>query len=263
MMRIFVMTDLEGVAGVASFEGDAYAGAPRLDRARMLLTREVNAAVVGLLDAGAGEVVVMDGHGSEGVVYEELDPRASLIHGRPLSPRWMEEIEGCAATIFIGQHAMAGVPDGNLNHTQDSRTTASITLNGELIGEIGQWALFAGARGVPAIFLSGDEAACREFTVLVPEAPTAAVKRGLGRNSAVSVSAAEAQRRIREGARLALQRHRQRPFAPLTRKAPYVLERRFFSTASVEPYLGRPGVQIVDALTVRIRADDLGAIIYT
>jgi D-amino peptidase len=262
-MRVFVMTDLEGVAGVASFEGDAYAGAPRLERARELLTAEVNAAVTGLFDGGAGEIVVMDGHGDGGVVYGDLDPRASLVHGRPLSPRWVDELDGCAAAIFVGQHAMAGTADGNLNHTQDSRTTACISLNGETIGEIGQFALLAGAHGVPAIFLSGDEAACREFTTLVPGTVTAAVKRGLGRNSAVSVSAVEARRRIREGARLALERHRTQPIAPLTRTPPYVLERRFFTTASVEPYLGRPGIEIVDELTIRARGNDLGAIIYT
>lgn len=44
-MRIMVMTDLEGAAGVVSFARDVYAGAPRLERARMLLTAEVNAAV--------------------------------------------------------------------------------------------------------------------------------------------------------------------------------------------------------------------------
>jgi D-amino peptidase len=262
-MRVFVLTDLEGAAGVASFERDVYAGAPRLEKARALLTAEVNAAVAGLYEGGAGEVVVMDGHGDGAVVFEDLDPRASLIHGRPLSPRWVDELAGCAAAIFVGQHAMAGTADGNLNHTQDSRSTASISLNGETIGEIGQFALLAGARGVPAIFLAGDDAACREFAALVPGAHTAAVKRGLGRNSAVSVSAVEARRRIREGARLALERHRATPVAPVTRRPPYVLERRFFTTASVEPYVGRPGFEIVDQLTIRVRGDDLGAIIHT
>jgi D-amino peptidase len=262
-MRIFVMTDLEGAAGVVSFARDVYSGAPRLDRSRMLLTAEVNAAVAGLVEAGADEVVVMDGHGDGAVLFEELDARASLLHGRPFSPRWVNELDGCAAAIFVGQHAMAGTPDGNLNHTQDSLSTTSISLNGEVIGEIGQFALLAGLHGVPAIFLSGDEAACREFVALVPGAVTAAVKRGLGRNSAVCVSAPEARRRIREGARAALEGHRSRPIAQLTRKPPYVLERKFFATSFVEPYVGRPGVEIVDDLTVRVRGNDLGAIIYT
>jgi D-amino peptidase len=257
------MTDLEGAAGVVSFERDVYPGGSRLERSRMLLTGEVNAAVAGLFEAGAGEVLVVDGHGDGGIVFEELDARASLLHGRPIGPRWLGELEQCAAAIFVGQHAMAGTPDGNLNHTQDSLSTTWIRVNGETIGEIGQFALLAGTRGVPAIFLSGDEAACREFAALVPGGVTAAVKRGIGRNSAVCVSTVEARRRIREGARLALERHRGKPIAPLTRTPPYVLERRFFTTASVEPYVGRPGVEIVDELTVRVRSKDLGEIIYT
>jgi D-amino peptidase len=112
------------------------------------------------------------------------------------------------------------------------------------------------------VFLSGDEAACREFAALVTSGTTAAVKRGLGRDSAVSLPAAEARRRIRDGARLALERHRASPVVPVTRRPPYVLERRFFTTASVEEYLGRPGIETVDEFTIRARGDDLGAIIY-
>ena len=34
---------------------------------------------------------------------------------------------------MIGQHAMAGVLDGNLHHTQNSRAVESYTLNGRPI----------------------------------------------------------------------------------------------------------------------------------
>ncbi len=169
-----------------------------VERANRLLTAEVNAAVDGLEAAGATEVIVMDGHGPGAIVYEELDPRASLIHGRPASPRWRDEVRGCDATVFVGQHAMAATPDANMNHTQDERSITSISLNGELIGETAQWALYAGSWGVPAIFLAGDEAACREFEALVPGGVTAAVKRGLGRSTAVSVSAQRARKLIRD-----------------------------------------------------------------
>ena len=60
---IFVMTDLEGVAGVVSFASQTYSGAPNMEKAKSLLTAEVNAAVSGLIEAGADEIVVMDGHG--------------------------------------------------------------------------------------------------------------------------------------------------------------------------------------------------------
>ncbi|GAH88087.1 unnamed protein product, partial [marine sediment metagenome] len=42
-MKVFMMTDLEGVAGVVSFTEHTYAGAPHASVAERLLTGEVNA----------------------------------------------------------------------------------------------------------------------------------------------------------------------------------------------------------------------------
>jgi D-amino peptidase len=161
---------------------------------------------------------------------------------------------------------MAGVPDGNLNHTQNSRAIISISLNGKLIGETGQFALLAGSYGVPVIFLSGDEAGCREAAALLPGITTVAVKQGLGRNSAVSIGAVRAREMIREGAVKAVERHRASPLAPLSWPGPYVLEKRYFSSDLTEQYRDAArcdtSIEIVDPLTVRIRKPDLRAIVY-
>jgi D-amino peptidase len=265
-MKAFVMTDLEGVAGVVSFADQTTPESRYGEHARKLLTAEINACVLGLLESGASDVLVLDGHGAGGVVFEELHPDARLIHGRPLAPEWREMIQGMDVALMVGQHAMAGTPRGNLNHTQDSRSITSYTLNGKLIGETAQFALFAGSYGVPLIFLSGDEAACREAEDLVPGITTAAVKKGLGRNSAVSLSAPRSREVIQGGVRRAVTRHRSGPITPLRWPGPYVLEKRFFSTDHVETYrelaLANPSIEIVDSLTVRIRSDDIRAIIF-
>ncbi|SVC79427.1 uncharacterized protein METZ01_LOCUS332281, partial [marine metagenome] len=52
MMKIFMCTDIEGIAGVVSFPDQSYEGGKYHDQAKRLATREVNAAVDGLLDAG-------------------------------------------------------------------------------------------------------------------------------------------------------------------------------------------------------------------
>jgi D-amino peptidase len=257
-----MMTDLEGVAGVVSFTDQAYADAPYLERARSLLTAEVNSAVEGLLEAGAEDVVVMDGHGAGAVVFEEMHEKASLIHGRPLPPTWIDEVAGNDAVIFVGQHAMAGVASGNMNHTQNSRGITHIKINDRLIGEFGQFTLLAGTCGVPAIFLSGDEAACREAEELVPEIVTVSVKRGIGRTAAVTLSGPEAQRRIREGVIRALEKHRKTPVEPLRMTGPYVLEKRYFSTDLPEKYKNRSDVTFIDPLTVQITGENLRDIIY-
>ncbi len=264
MKKVYVMTDLEGVAGVVSFLSQTYAEGKYYEQARRLLTAEVNAAVEALVASGVEDVLVCDGHGPGAVVFEELHPAAKLLHGRPVPPRRLREevLKGYDACMMIGQHAMAGVPDGNLNHTQSSRTTDYIALNGRRIGEIAQFALHAGALGVPLIFLSGDEAACREAEALVPGITTAAVKKGLGRNSAISLSAAEARGRIGEGVREALRRHEADPIAPLVWPGPYVLERRYFHSDSADAAADAPGAERVDAQTVRYRSEDILEIIY-
>ena len=74
-MRVYVMTDLEGVSGVWSIEEQCVPSGREYDLARRLLTAEVNAAVEGLLAAGATEIVVADGHGAGGLYFPDLHPR--------------------------------------------------------------------------------------------------------------------------------------------------------------------------------------------
>jgi D-amino peptidase len=262
--KIFVLTDLEGVAGVASFRDQTFPEGKYYEAAKRLLTAEVNAAVAGMVAAGVEDVLVFDAHGPGGIVFEELHPAAQLLHGRPLAPweRIQPVVAEYDAAMVIGQHAMAGVTTGNLNHTQNSRAVDYYRLNGRPIGETAQFALFAGALGVPVIFLSGDEAACREAEELNPGIVTVAVKRGLGRESAISLSAAEARRRIREGVERALARHRADPLPPLRWPGPYELEMRFFATTDADARAAQPGAERVDGQTVRFRSDRILDLIY-
>ena len=263
-MKILMGTDLEGVAGVVSFADQTYRDAKHCDRAQRLLTAEVNAAVEGLLAAGVEDILVNDGHGPGGIYFEDLHPKARLLHGRPAAPRErlapiVSEYDAC---VMIGQHAMAGVKTGSQNHTQSSRMIDYISLNGHRIGEIAQFALYHGALGLPLIFLSGDQDACAEVKALIPEVATVSVQQGVGRNSAISLSAPEARRRIREGIQEAVQSHRNHPIPPLRWKGPYLLEKRLFFTDVADAVAGRPGAERVDSQTVRFRSTDIRDIIY-
>ena len=198
------------------------------------------------------------------MVCEEIHPAARLLHGRPGVPRAIRDAVACEYDVcmMIGQHALAGTVDGNQNHTQDSLSVDYYRLNGRPIGEIGQFALYQGALGLPLIFLSGDEAACREVEDLIPGITTVAVKKGLGRGSAISLSPTEARRRIREGAAEAIRRQRQSPLPPLVLPGPYELEIRFFHTDTVDGLVRRPYIERLDSQTVRLRSDDIRDIIF-
>ena len=263
-MKVLMMTDLEGVAGVVGFEDQSYGGARYYEQAKQLLTAEINAAVDGLLAAGATEVLVLDMLGPGGIIFEELHPAARLMHGRPLATQAARNaiFAEYDVAVIIGQHAMAGVSDGNLAHTQSSKHIDVYTLNGKPIGEIAQFALQTGAMGIPVIFLSGDHAACREIEELIPGITTAAVKQGLSRTSAISLSKEASRELIREKIQIAVERHTQEPIAPLQWDPPYVLEKRFFHTDSADAAEAQPGVERVDSQTVRIRGDDILELIY-
>ena len=242
-MKVYVGTDLEGVAGVVTFYVQTSPEGRYYEAAKKLLTAEVNAAVDGMIEMGVDDILVSDGHGPGAIAFEELHAAAKLIHGRPLAPRAVRDgfVKKYDVCMMIGQHAMAGIATANMNHTQNSKTTDHYKLNGKLIGEIAQFSLYQGALGLPMIFLSGDDAACREAEELVPGVTTVSVKHGLSRNSAISLSAAEARRRIREGVKKAIRQYQEKPIAPLTWPGPYVLEKRFFHTDVADGAASAPG----------------------
>jgi D-amino peptidase len=263
-MKVLIGTDLEGVAGVVSFTRQTYADSRYYDRAKRLLTAEVNAAIEGLLGAGVKEILVIDGHGPGGMWFEDLHPAAKLLHGRPLPPRarLVPIVSQYDVCVMVGQHAMAGVLSSNQGHTQSSRAIDYIRLNGKAIGEIAQFALYYGGLGLPLIFLSGEQDACTEAESLMPGIVTVAVQQGGGRGAAISLAAPEAHRRICEGIQQAVERQRETPIPPLTWEGPYVLEKRYFHTDVADRASVQPGAERVDSQTIRFRSEDILEVVY-
>ena len=257
-MRVMIWADMEGVAGIHTWE-HVGGSLPLYEEGRRLYTGEVNAAVRGCKQGGATEIVVIDGHGGgytggrgfSSLLPEELEPGASYVLGHAWA-RYIEPLEqGCDAVLFVGAHARAGTVDGVLSHTISSETWLGAAINGVPVGESGIIAAIAGSFGVPAIFVSGDEATCREVRELVGETVTAvAVKRGLGRYSAAHLAAREARERIEAGVVHAL-RERHRWPAPLSFAPPVTFEVELRNPDQAAPFYGRAGVEVIDARRVR------------
>jgi len=194
--RIFMITDAEGVAGVCRQDQTD----PKDAEMRQLLTGEINAAVEGLYDGGASEVVVWDGHdGSQTLSALTIHPRAKLVIGAVGTNMLMDR--GFAALVFVGQHARANSPRGVMAHSFSSLGIQNMLVNGQPVGEIETNAAIAGAFNVPTIFLSGDRAAVEQFRAIVPNGETAEVKEGLSNYSCISLSAQSARSLIRERAK--------------------------------------------------------------
>lgn len=252
-LKIYVLTDLEGPAGVAVFEQTREEGAPKRE-AMELLTAEVNACIEGILDADAdAEILVIDGHGSGGLIHRDLQPKAKLFYGKSLTPPAAMDAS-FDALFFVGQHAMSGTPDAPLAHTYSSKTIEYYKLNGRPVGETACRTAMSGVFGVPLAFLSGDDKACREAEALTSGVTTVQTKQGLGIETAIHLSPRESCARIRAGARAACWRIPQ--LGAYRIDPPYELEIRVKQGASIDGYLKR-GATRIDDRTCVFRTDDI------
>lgn len=221
-MKIYIMTDQEGVAGVVNSPDYAAPGARYYERACELTTLEVNAAIEGAIEAGATDFLVADGHGHGSINATLLHPRAKLLTGRPIFYPF-----GCDDSFDfafnIGQHAMSNADGAHLAHTGSFIVEDQI-LNGIPIGELGTNILLGEYFGVPMIFVAGDQACADEAKTHIPNIETAIVKWGVKRGSAAGLSKDEAlsfnnaaihlspeaaRETIREGAKRAVQRRKE------------------------------------------------------
>lgn len=235
--RVLIVTDVEGVGGVNDANEQLLPGQRRFIDSQRLLTGEVNAAVEGVLLAGAAEIVIWDGHdGSRTLSIDEIHSQTKLIQGRPTPANYYLSDRLYDGILFVGQHAMAGAKGGVLAHSQ-SFSIERITINGREVGEIGQVAAIAGYYQIPVIMLAGDQAACDELLALQPKAITVAVKRLAGKASSLSLSHDEAKRQIREAARKAVSQVRD--YAPWKIAGPVEMVFEFLPQGDQPPRISR------------------------
>ena len=225
-MKIMIVTDLEGVAGVLDFANWCSIESPYYDKAKKLLTLETNAAIEGFFAAGATEIRVVDGHGPGAIDPELLDERVELQRGAA-SPIWPFTLDSTFDAIaWVGQHAMSRTPYSHISHT-GTFDVFEATVNGLPVGEFGEFAFCAAELNVPVIFASGEEAFAREAAALAKGVVTVAVKRGCNSEegledvssevysrsklSAIHLSPVRARELIRKGAEEALTKFIQSP----------------------------------------------------
>jgi len=202
---VYISADMEGVAGVV-FPEQTPKGNAEWEAARRQLSREVNAAIAGALEAGAERVIAADMHnGSGNFVREMLDPRARYVGGVPHGPRFPFLDESIDCMFLLAYHATAGASEAVLSHTMTS-AWAEFAINGQPAGEVATDAAIAGEVAVPVTLVTGDDKVCREARRLLGPIVTATVKWGVSRTRAMSLSDAEACRAIREAAKSAVRR---------------------------------------------------------
>lgn len=256
-MRVYVSSDIEGVAGVVSAEQTMPSGGGEYQRARKLMTAEVNAAVRAAFDAGAAEVLVNDGHGpNTNLLVEEIDDRAELLTGRPKPLNMMHGVDdGFDAALLLGYHARTGTADAVLDHAYLGSVGFDLRLNGRSYGEFGLNAMLAGAFGVPVVVTSGDDKLVAEALALLPRIEAVQVKQAVGRTAARTLTPAAARAIVAGAVRRALNGDLAVGLLPPP-APPFDLDVVFLRSGMADVAAVMPGTERLDGRTVRWRGDD-------
>src|SRR4051812_21268762 len=182
---------MEGVAGVATFD-QIIRGGSGYPRAQELMTAEANAAIRAAFEAGAGEVLVNDSHGTmDNLLHDRLDPRARVVFGAPRPSCMVQGISAAdSVAVFVGYHAGAGA-SGVLAHTFSSNFT-EVRLNGQPVTEAEVNGLYAAALGVPVGVITGDDEICDVARKAFPGVTAVEVKKANGFSVTDSLSPASA-----------------------------------------------------------------------
>ncbi len=156
-MKISIISDLEGVSG-SVWGGYGLPMSGEAGYYTEMMTAEINAVVRTLLAAGVDDIYLYEAHTVKPGVLPPGITRGSS----------MDQLAGSAALFFVGQHGPAGVRKAVFAHTMSSATTARVTLNGMVCGELTMCAAYAGVLGIPTVFVSGEYQTGREAARNLP-----------------------------------------------------------------------------------------------
>jgi len=226
-MKFYIMTDLEGVAGVDQYNAPLYQ-TKELDSLKShwasCLSAEINAAINGLQKMGINDILIVEGHPGS-IVRDAISGPVAFARvgeGGNYLPRIHENWD---ALLFIGAHACEGTLDAFLPHTFSRSNPQKWFINNMEVGEVGLVMAIAGAHKVPLIFISGDEKVALEARELLPCIETAIVKKRISSGVKKQLSSDDACALIYEGCRKALEKIEQCPiWLP---SSPYKIDRKF------------------------------------
>jgi D-amino peptidase len=264
-MKVLISADMEGTCGVVSWvhvmPPEGTTGEPtsqtEYERARLRMTREVNAAIEGALAGGADEVIVNDSHdGMRNLIPEELHPSCRFISGNDKLLGMVQgvDLDGVGAVFYTGYHARAGTPAAPLAHTWTGWLN-DVRFDGASTGEFGINAAIAGHYGVPVTLVTGDDKAVSQTRAFLGEQVVGvAVKEGISTFAALHVHPARAIVLIRDGAQQAVAAAASASPYPLASGATVELD--FDHQARADQAVLCPGVERVGERTVAFQPGD-------
>lgn len=253
-MKILISADLEGVNGVAHTD-QIYPEGKYYKETIIRWSKELNAVVEGLKEAGVREIIINDSHNHSRNLDSSLIPKAKIVTGwqRPYS--MVSGVEkGFSGCFFTGYHGMAG-SKSTLSHTYKPRIIKRVRLNKKPVGETGLNAALAGIFNVPVVFVSGDKETCNEAKkILGDQIFTVETKKSLSRYSAMSYPFKEVLEKFKSVSAEAVREKKKWKIFKV--KSPYTLEVEFSLPNYADACELIPGVKRVSDNQVRFTHKD-------
>ena len=220
----------------------------------------MNAAIAGLKAGGAGEIVVVDGHGSGNALEPDVlegqltAPAKMIARDAPFDIYMNSYDHSIDAIVAVAMHAGAGNLTGFLSHTY-SGVAVDYRVNGVPFNETMILAMGAARLKIPVVAVSGDDQLEKELARNLPWVQYAAVKHAVDRSKAEPLPRAEIDRRIAAAARAGLEKL---DAARLPEVAgPYRFAVTFHDEAeSTNAALFAGAETALEARTVQVRAND-------
>jgi D-amino peptidase len=203
-MRVVVSVDIEGATGIVSRK-EVFEGEIDYEKGREYLTRDVNAAVEGAVEAGAHRIVLHDSHGLDhrNLLFDKVHPAAEITRGTPILffEALKPEFDAC---FLVALHSSHDESKGVLNHLFSSIHFRSVRVNGKPICEGEITAAIAGHYNIPTVLVTGDDVTCAEMKRFIPGIETAVVKYAISRLAARCLPFAKTEAIIRDAAKRAI-----------------------------------------------------------
>ena len=260
-MRIYISADMEGTAGVCSWDQvDARNYTRDYFIYQKIMTAEVCAAIAGARKAGAREFTINDSHGPmRNLLLDELPEDSRVIFGnrKPFSMNegLSKDYDG---VFFTGYHGAVGEPNATLCHTYTPSVVYDVRLNGMRSSEATLNAALAGHCGVSVLLITGDRATIDSAKTQMPWITGVVVKESIGNYAVDSLSPQAAQDAIRQGAEQAVRALKDAQ--PFVVKPPIVLEIDLAKIEQADWVALIPGFERTAPRTVRFTSDDYPAV---
>jgi len=253
--KVLLYYDMEGISGINCLEM-TLSKYPEYKQGQKFLTNDVNAAIAGLKDGGAGEIIVTDSHSSGNpdpdILLDQMDKRATLeMRDSEFFPYFDSPDSSYQAIVCVGMHARAHT-NGFLEHTCIPGT--SLAVNNVNFTETTIIAISAARFGIPVVMVSGDDILAGQVKEQFPEIEYAMVKHTKSRASCDTLSQQEAQNNIYRAAKKAISNLAK--YRPFVLKPPFEFKMSFQNRTQTDCASYYPGLTRVDDITIAYTSND-------